>query len=202
MPKQQEILKKLLQNEFGINKIQKPNYSDFSNSKFHNEIENTYKKLNGQLEIYPIGFKGFDIQITNCIVELDEAQHFNSYRSLTLDSTIYKTNNSFSTSDYKKYCKEYEYDCLQKGNFGQYWKTNSTEKQFGISSPEGILTGNGSSRWRQRAFYDFLRDVGQYVGGYKLTRISIYQRIEDKTIGEILERGLIKYYPLLLKQIE
>ena len=202
MPKQQETLKQLLQKEFGTNKFQKPNYSDFSNSKFHNEIESTYKKLNGQLEVYPIAFKGFDIQIPNCIVELDEAQHFNRYRSLTLDSTIYKTNNSFSTSDYKKFCKEFEDDCLQKGDYGQYWKTDSTEKQFGISSPEGILTGNGSSRWKQRAFYDFLRDVSQQIGNYKLIRISIHQKIDDKSVDEILNRNLKNYFPQLIKLVE
>lgn len=91
---------------------------------------------------------------------------------------------------------------MKKGDNRKYWKTTSTEKQFGKSAAEGILNGDGSSRWRQRAFYDYLRDVGQYVGNYKLIRISIYKRIEHKTIGEILERELTKYYSQLLKEIE
>lgn len=202
MPKQEKVLSKLLCQRFGQGAYKKPSFDELSNSKFHNEIQNIYNKLNGQLNIYPVAFRGFDIELPHCIVELDEAQHFNRYRSKTLDSSIYKTNESFSTIDYKNYCNQFENECLKKGDNRKYWKTTSTEKQFGKSAADGILTGDGSSRWRQRAFYDFLRDVGQYVGNYKLIRISIYQRIEDKTIGEILDRELIKYYPQLFKQIE
>lgn len=202
MPKQEEVLSKLLTEYFGKGAYRKPSIGDFSHSKFHNEIQNVYKKLNGQLNVYPIAFTGFDIELPQCIVELDEAQHFNRYRKITLDSSIYKANKSFSTTEYKDYCNHFEIECLKKGDNRKYWKTPSTEKQFGKSAADDILTGDGSSRWRQRAFYDFLRDVGQYVGSYKLIRISIYQRIEDKTIGEILERELTKYYPQMLKLIE
>lgn len=202
MPKQEEVLSRLLTQKFGQEAYRKPSFSDFSNSEFHNEIHNIYNKLNGHLNNYPVAFKGFDIELPHCIVELDEAQHFNRYRSITLDSSIYKANTSFSTTEYKDYCNQFEYECLKKGDNRKYWKTSSTEKQFGKSAADGILTGDGSSRWRQRAFYDFLRDVGQFVGNYKLIRISIYQRIDDKTIGEILDKELTKYYPQLLKQIE
>jgi hypothetical protein len=202
MPKQEEVLSKLLSQKFGKGAFRKPSFTDFSNSEFHNEIQNIYNKLNGQLNIYPVAFRGFDVELPHCIIELDEAQHFNRYRSITLDSSIYEANKSFSTTDYKKYCNQFENECLKKGDNRKYWKTTSTEKQFGKSAPDGILTGDGSSRWRQRAFYDFLRDVGQYIWSYKLIRISIYQRIEDKTIGEILDWELTKYYPQLLKQIE
>lgn len=202
MPKQEEILSRLLTQKFGQGAFRKPSFADFSNSEFHNEIKNIYNKLNGQLNTYPVAFRGFDIELPLCIVELDEAQHFNRYRSITLDSSIYKASKSFSTTEYKDYCNQFENECLKKGDNRKYWKTPSTEKQFGKSAADGILTGGGSSRWRQRAFYDFLRDVGQYVGNFKLLRISIYQMIEDKSVGEILERELTKYYPQLLNQIE
>lgn len=168
----------------------------------HNEIQNVYRKLNGQLEVYPVAFRGFDIELSHCFVELDEEQHFNRYRSLTLDSIIYNTNSSFSTLDYKSFCNQFENACLKKGDNRKYWKTDSTENQFGKSAAEGILTGDGSSRWRQRAFYDFLRDAGQQIGNYKLIRISIYQKIFDKTVAEILSRNLNNYFPQLLKFIE
>lgn len=200
MPQQEETLSQLLRKEFGTGSFSKPSYSDFSNSKLHNEIEATYKKLNGQLKIYPVTFRGFDIELPNCIVEFDEAQHFNRYRSLTLDSA--KNSNSFSTSDYKSFCKQFENDCLKKGNNRKYWKTPSTENQFGKSAADGILSGDGSSRWRQRAFYDFLKDSSQQIGNYKLIRISIHQKIDDKRVDEILNRNLKKYFPQLLKLVE
>jgi hypothetical protein len=202
MPKLEEVFSKLLKKKFGQGTFKRPTLNDFLDSKYHNEIHNIYKKLNGKLNNYPVAFRGFDIELKNCIVELDEAQHFNRYRSITLESSVYKINNSFSTTDYKIYCNQFENECLKKGNNRKYWKTSSSDEQFGKSATDGILFGDGSSRWRQRAFYDFLRDVGQYIGSYKLIRISIYQMIEDKTIGEILERELIKYYPLLLDKLE
>jgi hypothetical protein len=202
MPQQEDTLSQLLKKEFGTGSFMKPSYCDFSNSELHNEIVNTYKKLNGQLEIYPVAFRGFDIELPNCIIELDEAQHFNRYRGLTLDSKIYKDNNSFSTSAYKSFCNQFETECLKKGDNRKYWKTNSTEIQFGKSAADGILSGDGSSRWRQRAFYDFLRDAGQQIGKYKLIRISVYQKIKEKTIDEILNKNLKNYFPELLKLIE
>ena len=202
MPKQEEILSQLLINEYGECSFKKLSYFDFSNSKFHNEITKVYKKLNGQLEMYPVAFRGFDIQLSNCIVELDEEQHFNRYRALTLDSSMYKKINSFSTADYISYCNNFENLCLKKGYNRKYWKSNSTEIQFGKSSSDGTLTGNGSSRWRQRAFYDFLRDAGQRIGNYKLIRISVHQFIDDKKVGEILNKNLTKYYPKLISLIK
>jgi len=202
MPKQEEILSQILIDKFGEGSFQKPSYSDFSTSKLHNEITKVYRKLNGQLELYPVAFRGYDIQLSNCIVELDEEQHFNRYRALTLDSSIYKNSNSFSATDYIGYCKSFENLCLKKGDNRKYWKSNSTEIQFGKSAPDGILTGNGSSRWRQRAFYDFLRDAGQQIRDYKLIRISVHQIINDKTVGEILNKNLTKYYPKLISLIK
>ena len=80
MPKLEETLSQLLKREFGEGSFDKPTYFDFLNSRLHSEIESTYRKLNGQLDNYPVSFRGFDIELPHLIVELDEAQHFNRYR--------------------------------------------------------------------------------------------------------------------------
>ena len=202
MPQREEILYEILCKKFGCGIFLKPAYQDFSNSKFHSGIFEVYKKLYGQLQNYPVGFRGYDIQLKNCIVELDEEQHFNRYRALTLDSSIYNQTKCFAVSEYKRFCRDFESDCLSKADNRKYWSTSSTEKQFGKSSPEGILTGLGSSRWKQRAFYDFLRDVGQKISNYKLIRISVHQKLKDKTVDEILSRQLSQYYDELFKIVE
>ncbi|MEJ7846986.1 MAG: hypothetical protein WKF92_02740 [Pyrinomonadaceae bacterium] len=201
MPFRETTLSNLLL--FGTDSVLKPSYADFANSALHPEIQKVYKKLNGQLETYPVQYRGFDIKLPGCVVEFDEEQHFNRYRQLTLNSTIYEYNNSFSTEEYKTFCVEFENQCLNRASYGKYWKTNSTENQFGESSGNGMLEENGgSSRWKQRAFYDFLRDAGQQVGNYKLIRVSIHEVIGDTSVREILGNNLRQYFADLVKMIE
>ena len=54
-----------------------------------------------------------------------------------------------------------------------------------------VFDGNGSSRWKQRAFYDFLKDVASLVEGKPLIRISIYETVcvksEDRCVGDLLD---------------
>ena len=151
--------------------------------------------------LHPVQFKDFDIQLPHCIVELDEEQHFNRYRAMTLNSNVYTELKSFSVKEYKNHCLKFEGNCLKKANNRKYWDTPSTNKQFGLSSANGNLNGNGSSRWRQRAFYDYLRDVGQKVFNYNLIRISIYQEIEGISIATILNNNLSNHFPNLIKLV-
>jgi hypothetical protein len=202
MPKREEAFSNCLVDRFGCGYFSKPSIKDFLDSNIHQEIERVYRLLNGQQAIYPAGFNGYDIMLKNFIVELDEEQYFNRYRLLTLDSFIYNNNISFSSNYYKSICKKHESDCFIKDHYRKYWKTDSSDKQFGKSAPEGILAGDGSSRWRQRAFYDFLRDAGQFMGNYKLIRISVHQVIDSNSVGVILGKELTQYYPVLFDQIE
>lgn len=70
--------------------------------------------------------------------------------------------------------------------WGRNWKTDSSEKQFTKSDVEGRLEKAGSSRWRQRAFYDFLRDVVTQSLAIPLYRFSIYDQIDSTTLGKLL----------------
>lgn len=55
------------------------------------------------------------------------------------------------------------------------------------SNDNGCLNGAGSSRWRQRAFYDFLRDVTGLIKGIPVIRLSVYQTFKGKKVQEIIE---------------
>ncbi len=55
------------------------------------------------------------------------------------------------------------------------------------SDDNGCLDGAGSSRWRQRAFYDFLRDVTGLIKEIPVIRLSIYQTFKDKNVQDIIE---------------
>ncbi|MCK4799233.1 MAG: hypothetical protein KAT05_17805, partial [Spirochaetes bacterium] len=159
MGKKQDYLKKIYIAEFGEEKHLKPSADEFLNSKFAPTIKTVYSKLNGQLIHPPTRFGSWDIDLKGFIVELDEEKHFNRYRLLTLNSDYYKNETYFDIEKYKTYCSKYENECLKSASWGKNWKNDSTEKQFGNSNEPKKLDGNGASRWKQRAFYDFLKDV-------------------------------------------
>ena len=65
---------------------------------------------------------------------------------------------------------------------------------------------NGSPRWKQRAFYDYLRDVVALVNRIPLIRISVYDRVitdcQINTVGSILMNGTESDLDQIVKFIE
>ncbi|MFT4309101.1 MAG: hypothetical protein ACMXYL_01290, partial [Candidatus Woesearchaeota archaeon] len=163
-----------------------------------NEVKRVYKLLLGTSNKLPLRIGNFDIKVQGTYIELDEHLHFNRYRLITLNSSIYKNTKIFNLELYKKLCKEHEEDCLKSGGYGGKWKNNSTEKLFAKSSPYKDLRGNGPSRWRQRAFYDFMKDLYATEKKIKLRRFSVWERIESGVlIKDILDKKLKAHYPQL-----
>jgi hypothetical protein len=70
------------------------------------------------------------------------------------------------------------------------WTNNSCEKQFGVASRPGDLSGNGSPRWKQRAFYDFCKDLSPFLIGVKVVRVAVWDELagagRTETVGEVL----------------
>ena len=139
--------------------------------ELHSEVKSMYKELGGTLEKPPLGFGSWDIPTPEFILDLDEENHFNRYRLQTLKSNIYQKIKGFPLDAYQQFCTQYESCCCKHG---KYWKNDSTEKLFIKSDNNGCLNGTGSSRWRQRAFYDFLRDVTGLIKGIPVIRLSVY----------------------------
>jgi hypothetical protein len=160
----------------------------------YGEVFRVYKSLGGILDQAPLRYGDFDFIVDGKIIELDEEAHFNRYRELTLTSKIYQGEHYFDVSKYTKHCKMYEAACLKGRSFGGYWTNDSTEKQFGVANSNGDLTGNGSPRWKQRAFYDFLKDFIPILFKTPVIRLSIYDLLSDGsgytyTINQILEQN-------------
>jgi hypothetical protein len=148
-------------------------------------IDSCFHDLGGLLELPPITSVPLDFVNEDLIIELDEEQHFNRYRAITLRNEFYSSFSFPWRNRYMNYCHQYENKCKLKAGRGGYWANNSTEKQFGKSSIPGDLNGSGSSRWKQRAYYDFLKDVFSIVSGRSMIRISIYDNVETSA-GEML----------------
>ena len=108
--------------------------------------------------------------------------------AITLNSSIYKYATHFDLVSYKRFCNKYESNCLSAASWRKNWKTDSTERQFGESDPEGCLCEKGSSRWKQRAFYDFLKDVASLINQIPIIRFSIWEKTKN---GECLDDLLL-----------
>lgn len=81
-------------------------------------------------------------------------------------------------TDYLDWCATRETDCAQKAGYGGYWSNASCEKQFGPGSSPRTFDGDGSPRWKQRAFYDFLKDAAPICFGVPMSRLSIWESIQ------------------------
>jgi hypothetical protein len=186
MAQRQKVLAQVLFSR-GIN-LQYPFLLDrsvFYNCQYHEQIVAVYKELGGILHIYPVGFGDFDIITDTCFIELDEENHFNRYRNITLKSDFYSDCSNFSKQSYIEYCNDFE---NKSGKGGNFWSSVNSERQFGVSSEPGNLDGNGSSRWKQRAFYDFLRDVYSFLQPKPVYRFSVYCKVGNATINTVLKK--------------
>ena len=170
-------------------------------SVYYDEIVNVYHRLGGILTTIPARVGEYDIDTPNFIIELDEENHFNRYRLSTLQSDVYNDNHNLDVELYKGYCKSYENKCR---TYGQYASSDSTNKQFGKSVVDGDLEDVNRTRWKQRAFYDYIKDITSLVIGVPIIRISIYEVYKGKTIETLIKNHcedlLIEYINMRLEK--
>lgn len=173
--------------------LRRPTVDDIQRSPLRDEFLRVYLALGGKLRTISLNLKKtWDIEFDGVALELDEQLHFNRYRALTLNSACCKSLRHFPLRAYQQYCEKYEERCLAAGGWGKRWSSSGSEKQFGPSSPPGTgLDGNGSSRWKQRAFYDFVKDFSPSLVGVTVVRLSIWDTIVDqgepKRLGDVLD---------------
>lgn len=148
---------------------------DLQASAYYDEILSVYRRLGGILPVVPCNLKKGDIVLPDIIVELDEEQHFNRYRLVTLESPLYNKLGKFPLDQYRLFCREHEKACRSDGKF---WTSDPCEIQFGKAGERGVLDGQGAPRWKQRAFYDFLKDVSVLIIDTQYVRVSIYDKVK------------------------
>jgi hypothetical protein len=180
MGEMQNNLKRMLV-ELGYNVSEKnipiPSQEVVNKSEYENEVNNIYNLLGGIKTHFPLNLKKWDLEVDDFAVELDEYLHFNRYRLLTLNSNVYKKLPKFPHKEYLNYCKKYEGKCLCAGSHGGKWSNSSCEAQFGPPSNPKDLNGNGAPRWKQRAFYDFVKDLSPFLIGVSVVRLSIWDEL-------------------------
>ncbi|MBO5157331.1 MAG: hypothetical protein J6C05_09435 [Prevotella sp.] len=185
MAKKQNYLEKICSGLYNSGHHNKPNDKEFRDANLYSTILGMYRNLGGKLHEIPLNIGKYDIDLENVIIEFDEENHFNRYRLETFNSPIYKDWKNFNVTNYQQYCTKYENECR---TYGKFWNTDSSDKQYGMSSPKGVLNNIGSSRWKQRAFYDFVKDVYSIVINTPIIRISIYDIYHEQTILSLIQQ--------------
>lgn len=149
-------------------------------------ISAVYRALDGNLDALSQARPGgFDLCVETAagplIIELDEEQHFNRYRTATLD---------FSWADelpwspaYRDYSRIHEADLAKNFISGGRWTNASAPRFFGPASAPGDFTGVGSPRWRQRAFYDAVKDLLPEI---QLARIAVFDVVDGRSVNATL----------------
>ena len=179
--KRQDYLKRLAIKQYGTGNHPKPSLDVFNDVQLE-EIERIYQQLGGILPEIPFRFGGYDIELKDVIIELDEGEHFNRYRKSTLDSSIYQDFRNFDVKNYKKFCDGYEHKCRR---YGGLWSNSSCEKMFDLTT-NSEFEDIGAPRWKQRAFYDFIKDMYSVVSGIPIIMIYIYYRYASNTIDGLI----------------
>lgn len=140
-----------------------------------------YHRLGGVLVEPRLAPGSWDLAFDGLVVELDEEMHFHRYRALTLNAPW--AARLPWTDNYRVFAASFE---KRAGTGGKRWTNPSAERMFGPADPDGIFDFHGSPRWRQRALYDAMKDASAAAGLVRLARISIYDRIDEVLVNDIL----------------
>jgi hypothetical protein len=125
------------------------------------DVLSIYHALGGRQASPALRPGAWDVEVAGILIELDEQLHFNRYRARTLTAASYSLLSRFPLAVYQRFCSTKESVCLKMGASQGRWMNDSTEAHFGPSAARGVLTGGGSSRWKQRALYDLMKDLTQ-----------------------------------------
>lgn len=139
-----------------------------------------YERLGGRPENRPLVAGKWDLALAgNLLIEVDEQEHFNRHRVLTLEGTGFPW-----TVEYLQHSAKHEDRCR---TYGKYWVTERSSVMFGPASAPGDHIGVGSPRWRQRALYDAVRDIwAQENPHWRLARLSMYDVVDGVRLNEVL----------------
>jgi len=171
-----------------------------SGTAHSDELLELYRDLGGLLDDPAWKPGGWDLIFEGpLVVELDEQLHFNRYRARTLETTW--TVGLPWADAYQTYCAGHEARCLRDGCGQQRWSNPSCVRNF-AGGPPGDLDA-GAPRWKQRAFYDAMKDTAIAAGlELSMARVSIYDTVDGELVDDILEGRAVVEPAAILQIVE
>lgn len=149
-----------------------------------------FRELGGVPAHPALAPRGWDLQADDVLIEFDEALHFNRYRDLTL-ATPWSPGLPWA-EPYRQLSVSMEGMCLRDGGYGGKWANASSDRMFGGSDRPGVLGALGSSRWKQRAVYDALKDAhAVHSPGVSMARVSIHDEIGGMNVNKATDKDII-----------
>jgi hypothetical protein len=146
-----------------------------------------YRELGGHQEQPVLRPGAWDLALAGgVVVELDEELHFNRYRARTLAEPW--AQNLPWRDAYAVMCADREDDCVRAGSWGKRWTSESCERMFGPAAPAARLdVPGGAPRWKQRAFYDAVKDAVAVSCELQVVRLAVHDEISGVSLGALLE---------------
>lgn len=142
-----------------------------------------YRRLGGEQEHPSFRPGTWDLTMDGLVIELDEELHFNRFRALTLD--VPWAGDLPWAQEYRSFCREFEPRCLAAGKWGKRWTNPSTARMFSGGDPGDLEAG--APRWKQRAFYDAIKDAAAISElGFRVARLSVYDRVQGVVLEDVL----------------
>lgn len=144
-----------------------------------------YQSLGGTDDLTKIPFAEPDFWIGDHYLIIDDALSFHRYRLATLRSPSYQEIGTLDINNYRRYCRQFESECIKSGVRTNVWTNKNSERHFGVASDPGDFFANGSPGWKYSAFADYLLDAYAHQIGLSLIRLPIYANL---MLGGRLER--------------
>ena len=133
-------------------------------------------------EASPVG-----TEVNSIAIALDEEAHFNQYRLLTLNSSLYAEPLVCQLKRYKTYCQREMGKVSRQGR--------------GIQKDPPQCEFKGSYRQVQLALNDFMQDMLPLVHYVPLLRLSVFDPVSTpagfRTLSSLMEKDDPKEYPLI-----
>ncbi len=176
------------------------------NSGYASGLKVVINKLGAKKLLIPNDLH-YHMEYKGLLIQFDDELHFNRYRRITLESVFYEDHIGFNKMPYKSYCRINEKECIKAGLSKGVWENQESFKIFGSSEEPGDLSleRNGSSGWKLRAWRDLLQDVSGEILGFKVLRISTYDKImingKIHALGELLNSSNQKNFSIVAKSL-
>ncbi|MFA0964233.1 hypothetical protein AB9P05_20665 [Roseivirga sp. BDSF3-8] len=145
--------------------------------RLYDQTEDVYRSLGGQQKYIPFPYQHNQLIAGEHLVMLDTSLAYNRYRIKTFRNPVYDNLPGVAVDSLRRFCRQYESECLKSGMREGIWTSEEAESHFGAASEPGDFHGNGAPGWKWHAYTDHIMDIMSLYSGVPVIRFSIYDNL-------------------------